>query len=186
MRWATENKAIIFLFNKIYNDGKLTKLIVAKTMIKKLDKFYKENFQLYSKYDDFFASLGNLRKFLDLSLAARAEFEKQFMKKQALQPAVLNECYVIQTIANVLGIKNFIDAYEKQENILAHLLTSLIRAKGGELEGQLTRYIYYGSKSGLVLLQYGDSSSIDAIFVNEGFRIRLEIKDSKAKMGEYD
>lgn len=180
------NKALVLLFNKIYNSGKLTKMIASKANIKKLDAYYKENFQLYTDYSDFLNNLGSMSKVLELSHAAKAEFEKQFKKQQALQPAVLNECYVIQTIANSLGLDQFIDADESQENVPTHLLTSLIKAKGGELEGQYPRYIYFGTKSGVVLLQYGDSSSIDAIFVNEGYRIRLEIKDSKAKMGEYD
>jgi hypothetical protein len=180
------NKALVLLFNKIYNDGKLTKLVASKSNIRKLDIFYKENFQLYSDYDSFINELSSLKRTLEVSKAAKAEFAKQFSKQQALQPAILNECFVIQTVANLLELEYFIDADDNRDNVPAHLLTSLIKAKGGELEGQFPRYIYHGSKSGVVLLQYGDSSSIDAIFVNEGFRIRLEIKDSKAKMGEYD
>ncbi len=181
------NKALILIFNQIYNGGKLTKLITTKKNIKRLDRFYKDNFQLYDDYDTFYSNLdSSLKKVLVLSHAANSEFEKQFKKRQALQPAILNECYVIQTIANLLNLNHFIDADEKQENVPAHLLASLIKAKGGELEAQFPRYIYHGDNAGVVLLQYGDSASIDSIFVNEGFRIRMEIKDPKAKMGEYD
>lgn len=130
--------------------------------------------------------MSGLREFLELSKAVQAEYAKQFAKDQTLQPAVLNECFVIQTIANLLRLEFFIDVDDNPEIVPAHLLQSLIKAKGGELESQYPRYIYHGPKSGVVLLQYGDSSSIDAIFVSSGHRIRLEIKASRAKMGEFD
>src|SRR5690554_2412972 len=112
------NKALILIFNQIYNGGKLTKLITTKKNIKRLDRFYKDNFQLYDDYDTFYSNLdSSLKKVLVLSHAANSEFEKQFKKRQALQPAILNECYVIQTIANLLNLNHFIDADEKQENV---------------------------------------------------------------------
>jgi len=180
------NKALILLFNKIYNNGKLTSIVASKKEIKSLETFYKDNFQITDTYSEFICEIGKLGRVLDLSKAANAEFEKQFHKRQGLQPSILNACFIIQTIANLLKLDHFIDADEKVENVPAHLLRSLIQAKGGELESQYPRYIYHGDKQGVVLLQYGDSASIDAIFVNEGYRIRLEIKDSKAKMGEFD
>ncbi|MCK9329978.1 MAG: hypothetical protein M0Q94_08915 [Candidatus Cloacimonetes bacterium] len=180
------NKALVLLFNKIYNNGKLTSIVASKKDIKNLETFYKNNFQKTDTYSEFIREIGKLGRILNLSKAASAEFEKQFNKRQGLQPSILNECFVIQTIADLLKLDHFIDADEKVENVPVHLLRSLIKARGGELESQYPRYIYHGDKQGVVLLQYGDSASIDAIFVNEGSRIRLEIKDSKAKMGEFD
>ena len=51
------NKALILIFNQIYNGGKLTKLITTKKNIKRLDRFYKDNFQLYDDYDTFYSNL---------------------------------------------------------------------------------------------------------------------------------
>lgn len=36
------NKAMTTLFNVIYNDGKLAKLVTSESKISKLDKYYKK------------------------------------------------------------------------------------------------------------------------------------------------
>lgn len=180
------NEALKYLFNKVYNDGRLTKLIVSKNKVKSLGEFYKNNFESFTDYDLFLVNLEKLKTDLEKSKSAMAEFKKQFNKRMALQPAILNECFVAQTLANILNLDNFIDADEKVENIPSHLFEALIKSKGGELEAALPRYIYYSDKKGIVLLQYGDSSSIDAVFVKDGYRVRLEIKEELAKLGEYD
>lgn len=182
----TNNKALIFLFNKLYNNGKFVDTVVNKNDIKDLTKFYKHNFEKFNNYMDFENEMGDIKNELNKSKSAVAEFSKQFSRRLALQPAVLSECFIVQTIANILNLDSFTDADEKEENIPKWLLEALIKAKGGELEGALPRYIYYGKEHKLVLLQYGDSSSIDAIFVKDGFRVRLEIKEENAKLGEYD
>lgn len=50
----------------------------------------------------------------------------------------------------------------------------------------MPRYIYFGDKKRVVLLKYGESSSIDTVFAKYGYRVRLERKEEKAKLGEYD
>lgn len=161
-------------------------MIVKKSKIKNLNEFYKNNFEKHTDYNQFLIQMGSLKEILEMSVSAEAEFRKQFERRMALQPAILSECFVAQTIANIFELDQFIDADEKKENIPSHLFTSLIRAKGGELESTIPRYIYFSDKNNMVLLQYGDSSSIDAIFVKDGYRVRLEIKEEKAKLGEYD
>lgn len=181
-----KNDAFKYLFNKIYNGGKLIRLIVTRSRIKALGDYYKKNFESTYDYSLFISKLGKLKTFLQKSKSAEAEFKKQFMKRMALQPAILCECFVSQTLANVFELDNFIDVDEKEENIPTHLFKALIKSKGGDLEAAMPRYIYFCDKKGIVLLQYGDSSSIDAVFVKDGYRVRLEIKDEKAKLGEYD
>lgn len=181
-----KNEALKHLFNNIYNNGKLTKLIITKKRIKALNEFYKTNFESSLDYELFLVNLGNLKNDLEKSKSALAEFQKQFNRKMALQPAILSECFVAQTIANIFDLDNFIDADERIENIPTHLFEALIKSKGGDLEAALPRYIYFSDKKGIVLLQYGDSSSIDAVFVRDGYRVRLEIKEEYAKLGEYD
>ncbi|WP_051622760.1 hypothetical protein [Mycoplasmopsis primatum] len=184
---SNSNKILYSVFNKIYNNGKLTKLITIKKNIKMLENFYKSNFQLYEDYGSFYNDLNqNLKDCLSLSPAASLEFEKQFKKSQALQPSILNECYILQTIANLLNLNKFVDADEKEDSIPKKLLSTIMKAKNGELESQMPRYIYYSDNLDSALLQYGDSASIDSIYIHKGFRIRMEIKDTKAKMGEYD
>lgn len=180
------NDSLIFLFNKIYNNGDLLEIITSRQNLKSLNAYYKRNFNRHEHYDDFYNGLGDLSIELEKSRSAIAEFEKQFNRGLALQPAILSECFVSETLANALGLNNFLDADEKFENIPSQLFEALIRSRGGDLEQALPRYIYHNDRSTIVLLQYGDSSSIDAVFVKDGYRVRLEIKEEKAKLGEYD
>jgi len=180
------NKILYYLFNSIYNDGKLTKFLVKRSVIKQIEKIYKQNYLKFEDYSSFYSNFSNINQYLKLSQAAECEIKKQFFKKMALQPAILNECYVIQTIANLFNLNLFVDVDENHENIPVFLLKSIIKRKNGLLENQFPRYIYYNEDKNITLLQYGDSHSIDAIFIKDGYRIRLEIKDIKAKMGEYD
>lgn len=182
-----KNKALVYLFNKIFNSGNLIDNIASKDNISRLADFYKQNFEIANEYNDFQKLMEvDLLNQLKLSKSAEAEFKKQFSKKMALQPAILNECYVIQSLANILGLHDFKDIDEKQENIPSWLFEILIRKGEGELESSLPRYMYFDEKQKFVLLQYGDSSSIDAIFVKESSKVRLEIKEAKSKLGEYD
>jgi len=180
------NKSLIYLFNKIYNGGDLINIITTITKIKSMNKYYKNNFTRYDNFEELLFNMGSLRTELEKSHSALAEFEKQYNRNLALQPAILTECFISQTLANILGLNNFLDADENEENIPGNLLMALIRSKGGDLEAATPRYIYYNDNSSIVLLQYGDSSSIDAVFVKNGYRVRLEIKEEKAKLGEYD
>ena len=75
------NKTFKFLFNNIYNNGKFTKLVVAKTKIKSLNEYYKKTLKKYTEYSDFLVDLGSLKGELDKSKSALAEFEKQFERK---------------------------------------------------------------------------------------------------------
>ncbi|ACF07446.1 Uncharacterised protein [Metamycoplasma arthritidis] len=181
-----KNKTLKFFFNKLYDRGRLTPLISSKKNIKDLDEFYKKNFELYDDFDLFFSDMPNhLKNILNQSRAAKAEFKKQFNERKALRSAMLNECFVMETIARLLNFNNFVDMEEGGE-VPQQLLSSLIKNKEGKLESQNPKYIYHEDKGNLALLQYGDPHSIDGIFVKDGFRIRLEIKDTNAKMGEYD
>ena len=72
------NKALVLLFNKIYNDGKLTKLVASKSNIRKLDIFYKENFQLYSDYDSFINELSSLQMLHKQSLLSNFQSSKHY------------------------------------------------------------------------------------------------------------
>lgn len=181
-----KNETLKHLFNKIYNNGKLTRLIISRKNLKALNEFYKKNFESSLDYELFIVNLGNLKTELEKSKSALAEFQKQFNRKMALQPAILSECFVAQTIANLFDLDKFIDADERMENIPIHLFEALIKSRGGDLEAALPRYIYFSDNKGVVLLQYGDSSSIDAVFVKDGYRVRLEMKEEYAKLGEYD
>ncbi len=179
------NKAISFMYKKLYNNGQFTKLIITSKEIKTLNTYYKNNFNKYEKYENFYDSLGELKDILNLSKAAVLEFKKQFENKKGLQPAVITECYIAQTIANMLNLGNFVDIDEKEDNMPSSLAMTLLRSRG-DSDKALPRYIYHNDKNDVILVQYGDSSSVDAIFVKSKTKARIEFKEQKSKLTEPD
>lgn len=110
---------------------------------------------------------------LKSSPAALSEFEKQFTRKKTLQPGILNECFILQTLANKLNL----DSCQDMD------ITKPLQSKD-----KTPRYKYYSSSAlnnGL-LLQYGDPSSTDAVFIKGLDIINIEIKDSNSKLEELD
>lgn len=178
------SKEIKYIYGKIYNNGKYTKLISTIKNIKLINHYYRDNFENHTDFDIFYNKMGLLKKELDKSPAAYLEFKKQFNKRLALQPGILTECYISQTIAASLNLDNFIDV-DNANNIPMKLAN-----QWGQVQSVVglanPRYIYYNDKQDTVILQYGDSSSIDVIFVKNKQGVRIEFKEEKSRLSEPD
>lgn len=181
----SKNKALKYIYSKLYNNGNFTNLSIKTGTIRKINNFYKNNFSSFDNFDDFTNEMGDLFQRLSLSQSALCEVKKQFTSNKGLQPAILSECFVAQSIADNLGLSHFIDSDEKADNIPTNLLLTLVSFQG--VTGKaFPRYIYHNDRNNIVLLQYGDSSSIDAIFVKDKLSVRIEIKEQKSKLSEPD
>lgn len=180
-----KNKALIKLYNLIYNDGQLLKNILSIKKINSLDNYYKNNFDRYENYNDFYNNMGSLKEYLEMSFSAKAEFEKQFKINKGLQPSIVNECFVVQTIANALNLENFMDIDAKPDEVPSELMLYAITFTGKTGKAR-PRYLFYNNKQNVILFQYGDSSSIDALFVSDKNSIRIEIKSESSKLSEID
>lgn len=178
------SKELKFIYGKIYNGGKYTKLISKINIIKDINHYYRDNFESYNDFNQFYNSMGTLKVELDKSPAAVLEFSKQFHKRLALQPGILTECFISQTIAAALDLDNFIDV----ENTLD--IPMKLANQWGQVQSVVglanPRYIYYNDKQDTVILQYGDSSSIDVIFVKNKRGVRIEFKEEKSRLSEPD
>ena len=110
---------------------------------------------------------------LKSSPAALHEFEKQFTQKKTLQPGILNECFILQTLADKLNLTSCQDM-ETSSSV--------------QVKDKTPRYKYYSSNASNngLLLQYGDPSSTDAVFIKGLDIINIEIKDSNSKLEELD
>lgn len=173
------------IYKKIYNNEKFIELIISIKDIKKINKYYKNNYEKYDNFEDFINNMGDLKELLLKSSAAYCEFKKQFETKKALQPGIITECFISKTIANLFSLEKFIDADEKKENIPTDLLWKIMIFKE-TLEKSIPRYIYHNEKSSIIFLQYGNSSSIDAIIINNNTSARIEFKEQKSKLSELD
>lgn len=164
-------------------------LIVPFKEIKKLDKFYKENYGNYkvrnqNDFDNFMSKNSDFQKKINLSRSAFLEVEKQFFFNKALQPAILTECFLAQTIANLYSLDTIICNYKNEP--VPSKITNLLNSAYGH-HGSNFRYLFFNSnKQDVILTQNGDPSSVDAFFVKDKFLFRIEFKENVARIQEKE
>ncbi|MBD5438993.1 MAG: hypothetical protein HDR37_10625 [Treponema sp.] len=164
--------------------SKKLELIVPVKTIKKLNAIYKNFFCSAKNFDELNSKFDEFRKELNLSPAAFCELKKQFEKKMALQPSVLTECFIAQTLANSWRLDKFEDLDAK--GFLPSKISNTLFGIKNKRDGASFRYIYFNDKADCVLVQCGDSSTIDAVFIKEKIGIRIEFKEELAKINEVD
>lgn len=155
----------------------------AKFLNKDISKF--ENFEDYK--NEFLYIFPNLDKYKSLVL----ELKKQFNTKKGLQSGIITECMFIQTLANNMKLNEFcwIDREDESSSIHNKIIKMLINfATSKQIEHNLWRYIYSDKAYKNFLIQYGDSETVDAIYIESETNdfLRIEIKEQKAKLGEFD
>ena len=170
-----KNKNVYEFVNKLYD--KKPKLILTTSQIKNLDKYYKSNFRKFSNIEEFLNSDSVFCQNISKSRSALCEVKKQFEKQEALQGGILLECFVAQSIADVFGLKKFVDMRELNQNIPVQIKEQ-IKNKA--------RYLYYLDETNNFFAQYGDPQSVDAEMAINGCIFKIEIKDILAKAGEND
>ena len=179
------NKALKTCFSLLYDKGNLTNLVITLDRIKELDDFYKKNFNNYTDFDIF--EKNNIQQFEDLKKSASAyqEIKKQFCSKKGLQPCILTECFVAQTIANKLNLTNFIDLDDKSTKVPAELINTLFTAQM-YVDGSSFRYCYYNNQFNTLVFQCGSSTTVDIIFTKSGESIRIEVKEDNSILEGVD
>lgn len=160
------------------------KLIVPVKTIKKLNAIYKSVFHSAKNFEELNSCFCEFKNQLDLSPAAFCELKKQFEKKMALQPSILTECFIAQTLANFWGLDKFEDLDAK--GFIPSEISNILFGIKNKRDGASFRYIYFNDKADFVLVQCGDSSTIDAVFIKEKIGIRIEFKEELAKINEVD
>ena len=181
---VSEHKAKIADFFLHHLQSKKLELIVPVKTIKKLNAIYKNFFCSANDFDDLNSKFDEFRKELNLSPAALCELKKQFEKNMALQPSVLTECFIAQTLANSWQLDKFEDL--DADGSLPSKISNILFGIKNKRDGASFRYIYFNDKVDCVLVQCGDSSTIDAVFIKEKIGIRIEFKEELAKMNEVD
>lgn len=188
MKNSKELKKLIFLFTiytKLFDNGNFHYLIIPIKKIKKINQIYKKNFKIAD-------TLTNLIKEFDDNLlnlheceAAYLTIQKQFELKKALQPAILTECYVAKTIADIFELKTFVSSNGEDLHVPSKIGKILFRSVN--IDNADYRYIYYNDKKqNMCLYQCGSSNTIDIIFADENATLRIEIKEEKSKLEEVD
>ena len=180
----SNEKTLKYFFQKLYNNGNLTNLIISSKRIKELDELYKNNFNKYSIFDDFEHDYPEYFADYKKSKSAYQEIKKQFNSNSGLQPCILTECFVAQTIANHLNLCEYIDL-DSDDSVPVQLMGAIYAAKGYS-DGSKFRYCYYNNHFDALVFQCGASGTVDIVFTKFNFSIRIEVKEQTAKLEECD
>ena len=102
-------------------------------------------------------------------------FDKQFAKKSGLQPSKLLEIDVIDSIAESIGLKNYLicEMNEIPKEIKQYLLKN-------------AKLVYHNDDFSVLLVLYGDPYFTDAQYINKNTKENIEIKDIVARVLEAD
>lgn len=181
----SNTKTIKYFFNQTFNSGNLIDLIVPFERIKKLDELYKVQHNSFSSFEDFENSFP--QEFADYkkSKSAYKEIQKQFNNGMGLQPCILTECFVAQTLANHLHLNEYIDL-DDVNTMVPSQLTGAIFAAQGYNDGSKFRYCYYNNHYDALVFQCGASGTVDIVFTKFNLSIRIEIKEQVSKLEECD
>lgn len=179
-----ENCALLFLLEKL-SKNELVKLISEDKNVKKIESFYKNNYKGIKDFKTFSEQIKpELLTELKKSKASSNEIKKALEENRALQPCVLNECYMSQTLANLLGLVNFADFDEKKTRKEIPSCILKIVTKIEQKYSTKYRYLYW--KDDLVLFQNGAPGQADAIFAKGENFVCLEYKNGTSRMNERD
>lgn len=182
---STNKKTIRYFFNQVFNDGNLIELIVPFEKIKKLDELYKVQHNSFSSFEDFEKTFPQEFVEYKKSKSAYKEIQKQFKNKMGLQPCVLTECFVAQTLANHLHLDEYIDLDDNSATVPNQLVGAIYSAQGYN-DGSKFRYCYYNNHFDALVFQCGASGTVDIVFTKFNVSIRIEIKEQLSKLEECD
>lgn len=182
---STINKTIKTFYTELFNHGSYTDLIINYDDIKSLDKLYKENFLKFVNFSDFEIAYPTQFELFKRSKSAYKEIQKQHNASKGLQPCILTECFIAQTIANKFGLDQFIDLDDSASTVPSGLTGAIFAAKG-YTDGSKFRYCYYNSHFDTILFQCGACGTVDIVFTKFNINIRIEVKEQVAKLEECD
>lgn len=180
-----DTRTVKYFFNQIYNNGRLIEIILPLERIKKLDKLYKVQHANFSTFEDFESAFPN--DFIDFkkSKSAYKEIQKQFRNCMGLQPSILTECFVAQTLADHLHLDEYIDLDDDATAVPNQLLGAIFAARRYN-DGSKFRYCYYNNHFDALVFQCGASGTVDIVFAKYNVGIRIEIKEQLSKLEECD
>lgn len=176
----TKQKALEMLINKIYDYT--GKLIISKKDIKKIEKYYIDHSECkdIEEFED-----KKIKEIVHKLKSGKDEINKQLKNKKALQPGILAECVFMQTVAKIIGLRNYIDLETTSFADVPIELAPYIKSKSDTICA--ARYIYYNKKDyNTLIIQYGNPKAGDAVIIIDGQEIIVEIKDMPALLMDTD
>lgn len=179
-------KTIKYFFNQIFNGGNLIELIIPFDEIKQLDELYKNNHKSFDSFSEFENAYPDEFEKYKKSKSAYKEIKKQFDSGMGLQPCILTECFVAQTLANHLNLNQYIDLDELSSISVPGQLADAIYSSKGYSDGSKFRYCYYNDHYDSLVFQCGASGTVDIVFTKYNVSIRIEIKEQVSKLEECD
>ena len=181
-----KEESINYFLGKIYGN-KPVKSVLKVSDIKYIEKVFKEKSLNFDSVDSFISSDVKLQSLFSKNnlKSVYCEIDKQLKLKKALQPGILVECVIVQTLARLFEFKSFLDLESCSPTDIPIEMWKHIQAKEHTLCA--ARYLFYTKgNSENFLIQYGNPKMGDAaivLFFNDVF---LEIKDMPALIMDKD
>lgn len=175
--------------NKIMNSLYQTKhnLILKKSEIKKIESYYKANYRSFTQADEFLGGNVAVSALLGRTNSAYDEVIKQLSIGRALQPGILFECVLSQSLAHIFGLSNYMNLQSMEYLQLAQ---DIFSNYGTLIDINKARYIYFSlndeKKVESALIQQGSPDTCDALWVSDGVVLKLEFKDVPALLLDVD
>lgn len=183
-----QGESINSLKKNKFNDQQevITKLLIDNTLkaesclpskeIKVIEKWFKKTHTGHSHGKIYIPK--NIKALLDKLTTGRMEVKQQLATGRTLQPGVLNECVILQSIAKELNLSKCINA-EQDKTSIPPKLWNILALSNKEVGGE-ARYIYYDKGNDNVIIQYGAPGIPDAAIYSNGGLLKIELKDSQA------
>lgn len=178
----TKEEAFDILIKKVYKYNKKT--VIRKDTLKEIESRYKKQFSKTHNVEEFERNNSFIKNTLNKTPAGKAEIDKQLRNEKALQPGVLSECVLLQTLSEILGCNRFLDCERVSISEMPLNLIDYIKPKAKTVCA--ARYIYYDDDCNNVIVQYGDPTKRDASVFIKKTEIVIELKEMPALMMDTD
>lgn len=184
-----KEEAICFLFDLIYK--KNDKTVLTKSEIKYLEDIYKK--QYLSFKDDILGFEKSNLKVSEIFKKVKhkgvySEISKKLRDNEALQPGIITECVIAQSLAQLMGLKSFHDFESGGVLGIADIPKAcfeLVRQKRDTICA--ARYLYYNKNDAdKFIIQYGNPKGSDISIIICLNEIIIEVKDMPALLGDKD
>ncbi|NLL02396.1 MAG: hypothetical protein GX265_05195 [Mollicutes bacterium] len=184
----TKSEVLDLFLDLIYKYNKKT--VLSRNEIKKLEGHFKNNIGKFKNIEDFKNSNSEIAEILNRRdvKSVKDEIDKQLKNyngKKGLQPGILSECNMVQTLAKILNFKSYKDLEQGGIAGIPKTLYEVVKSKENTICA--ARYVYYNEgEENNFLIQYGNPKMEDAAAILYSNEIAIEIKDMPALLMDTD
>lgn len=184
-----KEEAIYFLLGLVYK--KKEKTIITKSEIKYLEEIYKKQYLNFQNdiqgFENFNVNISEIFNKVKHK-GVYSEIKKKLRDNEALQPGIITECVIAQSLAKLMGLRSFHDFESGGTSGIADIpkiCLEIVRQKVDTICA--ARYLYYNKNDPEnFIIQYGNPKGSDISIIISLNEIIIEVKDMPALLGDKD